>query len=53
MKILCIIKAETAMWASLGIGDFKTSQPPKFCLPIFWIKFKSSIKILVQGGRFA
>jgi len=41
------------MLASIGIGDFKASQPPKFCLPIFWIKFESSNKILAQGGRFA
>jgi len=46
--------AKSSMRAVVGIGDFKASEPPKFCLPLFWIKFKSSKKnFWLGGGCFA
>ena len=41
------------MRASLGIGDFKHLNHQNFVCRFFWIKFKSSNKILAHSGRFA
>jgi len=32
------------MWVSLGIGDFKASQPPKFCSTIFGLNLNGQTK---------